>query len=57
MTCKCGHPHDNWTGEGEEMLCQLCWEKHCAIAFWSDYNARRLLELAKLFALNPRLIT
>lgn len=38
--CKCGKPHDGWPGEnGEDQLCQDCWERECDKSWWQMVKA------------------
>lgn len=34
QSCPCGQPHDGWPGEGDDQLCQMCWEKACSDSWW-----------------------
>jgi hypothetical protein len=36
--CPCGELHDDWPGNGQEKLCQMCWEAQCAESFWSYWG-------------------
>lgn len=36
--CKCGSPHDNWTSNDGDYLCQDCWEREVDAAWWDAVN-------------------
>ena len=42
--CKCGQPHDGWTGEDGSQLCQMCWESECDKSWWAMVKILEELE-------------
>lgn len=39
VRCPCGALADGWPGEGDDELCQSCWEKACDEAWWEAHQA------------------
>ncbi len=34
LCCPCGEIAEGWPGQGDEQLCQECWEAQCDRAWW-----------------------